>query len=57
MLTEFKNCPNGMFRLVKGLNTDSREVEGGRCMKGSDRNFVSARKKEVKSGMIIWKGS
>ena len=29
-------CPNGMFRLVKGLKTDSKEVEGGRCMRGSD---------------------
>ena len=25
-----------MFRLVKGLKTDSEEVEGGRCMRGSD---------------------
>ena len=25
-----------MFRLVKGLKTDSKEVEGGRCMRGSD---------------------
>ena len=32
-LTELKNCPNGMLRLVKGLKTDGKEVEGGR---GSD---------------------
>ena len=25
-----------MFRLVKGLRTDIEEVEGGRCMRGSD---------------------
>ena len=25
-----------MFRLVKGLKTDSEEVEGGRCILGSD---------------------
>ena len=31
-LTELRNCQNGMFRLVKGLKTDSKEVEGGRCM-------------------------
>ena len=36
MLTELQNCQNGMFRLVKGLKTDSNEVEGGRCMRGSD---------------------
>ena len=28
-LTEFKNSPNGMFCLVKGLKTDSKEFEGG----------------------------
>ena len=28
--TDFQNCPNGMFRLVSGLKTDSKEVEGGR---------------------------
>ena len=34
-LTELQYCPNGMFRLVKGLESDSKEVEGGRCMRGS----------------------
>ena len=29
-LTDLKNCPNGMFRLVRGLKTDSTEVERGR---------------------------
>ena len=28
--TELQNCPNWMFRLVKGLKTDSKEVEGRR---------------------------
>ena len=35
-LTVLQNYQNGMHRLVKGLNTDSKEVEGGRCMRGSD---------------------
>ena len=35
-LNELQNCPFGMFRLVKGLKTDSKEVEGERCMRGSD---------------------
>ena len=34
--TELQNCPNGMHRLAKGLKTDSKEVGGGRCMRGSD---------------------
>ena len=28
-LTKLHYCLNGMFRLVKGLKTDSKEVEGG----------------------------
>ena len=35
-LTELRKCPNGMFSLVKGLKTDSKEVEGGRCTRKSD---------------------
>ena len=34
--TELQYCQNGMLRLVKGLKTDSKEVEGGRCIRGSD---------------------
>ena len=37
-LTELQNCPNGMLRLVKGLKTDSKEDQGGRCMRGRDGN-------------------
>ena len=29
---ELKMCPNWMFRMVKGLKTDSMEVVGGRYM-------------------------
>ena len=32
-IAELQNCPNGIFRLVKGLKTDSKEVEGGRCVR------------------------
>ena len=35
-LTELNNCANWMLKLVKGLKTDCKEVEGGRCMRGSD---------------------
>ena len=42
-VAELQNCPNGIFRLVKGLKTDSKHVEGGReeVMKGC----VSLRRK------------
>ena len=36
VLTEVKDCPNGMLRLAKGSMIDSKEDEGGRCMKDSD---------------------
>ena len=41
-----KNCLYWMFRLAKGLSIDSKEVEGGRCLRGSDGNCVSVRRKD-----------
>ena len=35
-LIELRSCPNGMFRVEKGVMIDSKEVERGRCMRGSD---------------------
>ena len=51
VLTELENCLNGMFRLVKGLKTDSEEVEGGRCMRGSDGKLGFSVKERGK----VWK--
>ena len=47
-LTELNNCPNWMFRLVKGLNIDSKEVDGG-----SDGKlcFCVRRKRESVEGL------
>ena len=50
-LTVLKNGPNGMFRLVEGLRTDSKEVEGGRCMIGIDGKLCFT---ENESGNV-WK--
>ena len=30
------HCPNGVFRIVKGLKSDSADVEEGVCVRGSD---------------------
>ena len=46
-----KNCTSGMSRLVKGLKTDSKEVEGGRCMRGSDGKLCFSDKERGK----VWK--
>ena len=35
-LTELQNFQYWMFMLVKRLKTDSKEVDGGGCMRGSD---------------------
>ena len=51
VLTDLQHCPNWMFRLVKGLKTDSKEVEGGRCMRGS---YVRLCFSEKESGKV-WK--
>ena len=50
-LTELKNRPNVMFRPVKGLKIDSKEVEGGRCMRGSDGKLCFSEKERGK----VWK--
>ena len=50
-LSELRNCPNGMLRLVKVLKTDSKEVEGGRCMRGNDGKLCSS---EMERGKV-WK--
>ena len=36
VLTELTNCLNGIFTIMKELKIDSKEVEGGRYMRGSD---------------------
>ena len=38
-LSELKNCPNWMFRLVIGLKTDSKKVDGGSCIRGCDEKL------------------
>ena len=40
-----------MFGLAKGLKTDSKEVEGGRCMRGSYEQLCSSEKERGK----VWK--
>ena len=47
-LTELQICQNRMFRLVKGLNTDSKEVKGRRCMRGSDGKLCFGEKERGK---------
>ena len=50
-LTELRNFPRWMFRLVKGLKTDSKEGEGGRSMRGSDGKLCFSEKERGK----VWR--
>ena len=47
-LPELQNCPNAMFRLVRGRKTNSEEVEQGRCMRGSDGKLCFCQKERGK---------
>ena len=40
-LEELREYPNKVFKLVKSMKKDGKDVEGGRCMRGSDgsKNF------------------
>ena len=49
--TESQNCPNGIFRQVKGQKNDSKEVECGRRMRGSDGKLCFSEKERGK----LWK--
>ena len=46
-----------MFRLVKGLKTDIKEVEEGRCMRESDGTLCFSEKERGKVWKVIRKGS
>ena len=50
-LTELQNCPNWMPRLAKVLKTNSKEVEGGKCMRESDGKLCLSEKERGK----VWK--
>ena len=55
MLTKMKNVENGMIRLVKILNIDSKEIGKGNASEEVKENCGSVRKKKVKSGNITQK--
>ena len=46
-----ENFPNRMCRLVRGLETNSKEVDGGRCIRGNDGKLCFS---EMERGKV-WK--
>ena len=55
-LTELQYSPNGMFRQVKGLKIDSKEVNGGMCMRGSYGKLCFSEKERGKVWMDYMEG-
>ena len=61
VLTEIQNFPYWMVRLEKELKTDSKEVEGGKCMRGSGGKLCYSEKergnlwKDYMEGIIMWR--
>ena len=50
-LIKLKNCPNRMCTLVGGLKIYGKEVEEGRCMRGSDGKLCFREKERGKVGL------
>ena len=42
-----------MFRFLKGLKTDSKEVEGGRCVRGSNGKLCFSEKERDSSKQCL----
>ena len=51
-LRELSEHPNKVFKLVKSMKKGGKDVEGGRCMRGSDGRL---NKIEGESGKSTWK--
>ena len=49
-LTDLRHCENGMLGLIKGLRIDSKEVEGGRCVRGSNGKLCFSENERCKVG-------
>ena len=43
-LRELSEHPNKAFKLVKSMKKDGKDVEGGRCIRGSDRTLNFSKK-------------
>ena len=43
---ELSEHPNKVFKLVKWMKKDGKDLEGGRCTRGSDGRLISVRKVE-----------
>ena len=46
-----RQCVKTVLRRMRGLKPDSKEVEGGRCMRGSDGKLCFSEKEKGK----VWK--
>ena len=55
-LREPSDHPNKVFKLVKSMKKDGKDVEGGRCMQGSNHGILNLSEKDrEKFGKSTWK--
>ena len=55
VLRKLSEHPNKVFKLVKSMKKDGKDLEVGRCMRGSDGRLNFSEKDRGKSGKTTWK--
>ena len=55
VLRKLSEHPNKVFKLVKSMKKDGKDLEVGRCMRGSDGRLNFSEKDRGKSGKTKWK--
>ena len=51
-LTKLNEKPNSIFTLVKFIEKDGKDIEGGRCMRGKSKRLGFSEKDRKKYGKI-----
>ena len=54
-MEELREKPNKIFKFVKSMKRDGKDVEGGKWMKGRDGRIGLVKKINVKYGRNIWR--
>ena len=54
-MEELREKPNKVFKFIKFIKRDGKDVEGGKWIKDRDGKLVSVKKIDVKNGRNIWR--
>ena len=55
VLKELNRKPNNIFKLVKFMKKDGKDIEGESCMRGKVEGWVSVKKTKGKYGERPWR--